>query len=164
MTAATFEQVHAEFTAIVEAMPADYAYPRLTETGGSLYVHGGYAGMLDAMSGREPDPLEPGCIVAHWLHRSRGVPLECLATMEGISGPSVVLQLMATDVLPIDLLNDDSSAQLLKFLQMIQACQDTGASWREALETSHKLVTTPPWSLLLAPEWKPPEPPVPVDA
>lgn len=141
MTAATFEQVHAEFGTIVDAMPADYAYERVTPAGKPLYVHG------------EVGALTCGCIAGHWLHYCRGVPLERLTSLEGISAPSVVLQLMATDVLPIDLLDHPTSAQLLKFLQALQSYQDMGATWREAVDTAHRLVTTPPWSLLLAPAW-----------
>ena len=155
MTAVTFPEVHAEFEAIVAALPADYVYPRLTSTGGSLYVHGGFAGPLDAATGRDPDPLECGCIVAHWLHRCHGVPLERLAMLEGISGPSAVLQLMATGALPTDLLDHGSSAQVFKYIQTVQGCQDVGWTWRGAVEGAYALVTTPPWSVLLAPSWEP---------
>ncbi len=152
MTAATFEEVHAEFVGIVETMPAGHAYERLTSSGRALYVHGWPAG-----------PPEPGCIVAHWLHRCRGVPLEALVTLETISGPSVVLQLMATNVLPFDLLNDSSSAQVLKYLQTVQGGQDKGWAWRGAVEAAYVVVTTPPWSVLLAPSWELP-PRLQVDA
>jgi hypothetical protein len=144
MTATTFEQVHAEFLMVVGTKPEGYAYQRPALATSPLYVHVEPTGDLAC-----------GCIVGHWLHLHRGVPLEALVPLEGISGPSVVLQLMATDVLPMNLLNHPTSAQLLKFLQMLQSFQDVDTPWAEAVEIAHNMVTTPPWSLLLAPSWEP---------
>lgn len=144
MTATTLERVIDEFTQIVDAMPAGYVYsPPPGTSGGCLYVHGGSAG----------NPLEPGCIIAHWLHRFHQVPLDALAHVEGLAAPNMLVRLLATGVLPFDLLDDLSGAQVLKFLQALQSFQDRGRTWRDALEAAYELVTTPPMSFLLGPRW-----------
>lgn len=174
MTAVTFEQAFGEFAEIAVEAPVGFTYERLA-TEACLYVHGGFAGPLAAtaagFSGGVAPPLEPGCIVAHWLHRFHGVPLATLAPLEGKSGTHVLVRLLAAGVLPPDLLNDPSSAQLLKFLQVVQGHQDAGRTWSNALEAAYTLVTTPPWSVLLAPTWEPADlsigdrsAPAPVDA
>ena len=164
MTAVAFEQVFSEFAEIAVSMPPDYAYPR-NGMGPARYVHGGFTGPLDAASGCTPDPLSPGCIVAHWLYLHHDVPLATLASLEGKSGPHVLIRLLAEDVLPPDFLDDPSSAQMLKFLQTVQAHQDRGEPWAQALEAAYTLVTSPPWSYLLGPAWHAEGPlSLPVDA
>lgn len=170
MTALTFEEAFGEFAEIAVSMPPGYAYPRVG-TGASLYIDGGFAGPLDAASGRVPDPLTPGCIVAHWLHLYREVPLAALAPLEGKSAAHVLIRLLAGGVLPPDLLNHPSSGQLLKFLQVVQGHQDRGTPWTDALKAAYELVTSPPFSYLLGPDWRAADPvigdrsvPAPADA
>jgi hypothetical protein len=70
---------------------------------------------------------------------------------------------MGSGALPTDLLDHPTNAQVLKYLKTVQSYQDGGWTWREAVDTAHRMVTSPPWSVLLAPPWEPAEP-VPVDA
>lgn len=161
MTAVTYSQAHREFTEIANTAPPGYIYERQGSSETCLYVHGGYAGPLEAASGRPPEPLRCGCIVAHWLHRYHRVPLPALAAMESLSAPNIVIRLLAQGALLPDFLEDDTGCQVLKFVQVIQACQDSRLPWRDAVVRAHDLVTSRPWSYLLGPEW-PSDGPVPM--
>lgn len=138
MTAVTFDQVVEQFAEIVAEQPPGYTYPRQSRSGPALYVHGDV----------------PGCIVGRWLHTRHGVPLEVFAGLEGTAGAGVVMHLLADEVLPRDFLDHPSSALTLKFLQAIQIFQDEPYTWQHALDRAHKLVTSAPWSVLLAPNLK----------
>lgn len=69
MTQLSYEQVRDEFKQLVDENP-DFVY-RPPNGSDCLYVH------VDG------DNMAPGCIVGHWLHRFRSIPLYRLQGIEG---------------------------------------------------------------------------------
>ena len=109
MTQLSYEQVRDEFKQLVDENP-DFVY-RPPNGSDCFYVH------VDG------DNMTPGCIVGHWLHRFRGIPLYRLQGIEGNGAAP------GASILGVRL-----SSKAGSFLSGLQTKQDSGIPWRMAFD------------------------------